>query len=103
LIQTYKLLVCALNKIHNTIFVGWKRLQEDWIKLNCDGEYKDSFDLVGCDGLFRNSDGGWIKGYSQKVGTCDALCVEIWRMYLKMQPAWRQGLHNLQVESDSKP
>jgi len=46
----------------NTIFVGWKRPQEGWVKLNCDGAYKDSPGLAGCGGLFRNSDGRWVKG-----------------------------------------
>ncbi|PNX66091.1 hypothetical protein L195_g054901 [Trifolium pratense] len=26
----------------NTISIGWKRYREGWIKLNCDGAYKDS-------------------------------------------------------------
>jgi len=73
-----------------------------WVKLNCDGAYKDSSGLASCGGLFQNSDGRWIKGYLQKFGTCDALCANMWGMYLRMQLAWRQGFHNLQVESDSK-
>jgi hypothetical protein len=48
----------------NTIFIGWKRPHEGWVKLNCDGAYKDSFGLAGCGGLFRNSGGRWLKGYS---------------------------------------
>jgi ribonuclease HI len=87
---------------YDTIFIGWKRPREGWIKLNCDGAYKDSLGLAGCGGLFRDSDGRWIKGYSRKIGTCDALSAEMWGMYLGMQLAWRQGFHHLQVESDSK-
>jgi len=41
----------------DTIFVGWKIPQEGWVKLNCDGAYKDSSGLAGCGGLFRKSDG----------------------------------------------
>jgi len=80
----------------DTIFVGWKRPQEGWVKLNCDGAYKDSSGLAGCGDLFRNSDDRWIKGYSQKIETCDAICVEMWGMYLGMQLAWRQGFHHHQ-------
>jgi ribonuclease HI len=47
-------------------------------------------------------DGRWIKGYAQKIGTCDALCAEMLGMYLKIKLAWRQGFHHLQVKSDSK-
>jgi hypothetical protein len=39
---------------------------------------------------FRKSDDRWIKGYSRKIGTYDALFAEMW------------GMHHLQVESDSK-
>ncbi|KAK2452886.1 TMV resistance protein N [Trifolium repens] len=87
---------------YDTIFIGWKRHREGWIKLNCDGAHKDSLGLVVCGGLFRNSDGRWIKGYSRKIGTCDALSDEMWGMYLGMQLSWRQGFHHLQVESGSK-
>jgi len=53
----------------------------------------DSFEAQMADGL---------KATRKKIGTCDALCAEMWGMYLGMQLAWRQGFHNLQVESDSK-
>jgi hypothetical protein len=63
------------------VFIGWKRPPESWIKLNCDGAYKESVDLVGCGGLLRDSDGRWIQGYTQKIGACDALHAEMWGMY----------------------
>ncbi|CAJ2647032.1 unnamed protein product [Trifolium pratense] len=92
-----------MNLYHgNTIFIGWKKPQEGWVKLNCDRAYKDSLELAGCGGLLRDSDGRWLTGYSRKIGTCDALGAEMWGMYLGMQIAWRQGFNNLQVESDSK-
>jgi hypothetical protein len=37
--------------------------------------------IAGCEGLFQNSNGRWLKGYIQKIGACDALHVEIWGMY----------------------
>ncbi|GAU47272.1 hypothetical protein TSUD_280950 [Trifolium subterraneum] len=45
---------------NDTIFVGWKQPLEGWIKLNCDGAYKESLDLAGCRGLLRDSNGQWI-------------------------------------------
>ena len=71
----------------NTVFIGWKSPQDGWIKLNCDGAYKDSLGLAGCGGLFWNSEGRWIKGYARKIGTCDALSAEMWGMYLGIQLA----------------
>ncbi|KAK2400076.1 TMV resistance protein N [Trifolium repens] len=83
-------------------FIGRKSPREGWIKLNCDGAYKDSLGLAGCGSLFWNSEGRWIKEYTRKIGTCDALSVEMWGMYLRMQLAWRYAFHQLHVESDSK-
>jgi hypothetical protein len=40
----------------DTIFIGWKRPQEGWVKLNCDVSYKDSLGHAGCGGLLQNSD-----------------------------------------------
>jgi hypothetical protein len=61
----------------NTMFIGWKRPREEWIKLNCDGTFKNSLGLAGCGGLFWNSDGKWVKGYARKIKTYDALCIEM--------------------------
>jgi ribonuclease HI len=85
-----------------TIYIGWKHPHRDWIKLNCDGAYKGSLNIAGCGGLFRDSDGQWLQGYTQRIGACDALHAEMWGMYTGMQVARRQGYTNLIVESDSK-
>jgi len=85
----------------DTIFIGWKRPQEGYVKLNCDGAYKDTLSIAGCGGLLRNSDGRWLQGYSRKIGACDALSAEMWGMYFGMKLAWRQGFQHLKVESDS--
>ncbi|MCH88188.1 non-LTR retroelement reverse transcriptase, partial [Trifolium medium] len=73
------------------IFIGWKRPPEGLIKLNYDGDYKESVDLAGCDGLLRDSDGQRLQGYTQKIGVCDALYAEMWAMYVGMNLAQRQG------------
>ncbi|CAJ2642253.1 unnamed protein product [Trifolium pratense] len=85
-----------------TIFIRWKCPNEGWIKLNCDGAHKKSMDLAGCGGLLRDSDGRWIQGYTQKIGTCDSLHAEMWGMYAGMELARRKGITHLIVESDSK-
>jgi len=59
-------------------------------------------DIVGCGGLFRDSNGRWLQWYTQKIGACDALHAGIWGMYRGMQMARRQGYTNLKVENDSK-
>ncbi|RHN50339.1 putative ribonuclease H-like domain-containing protein [Medicago truncatula] len=84
------------------IYVGWDKPPEGWIKLNSDGACKGGGENSGCGGLFRSSDGIWLKGYIRKVGVCDALHAELWGMYLGLDMAWREHITQLIVESDSK-
>jgi len=81
---------CNLQPFHNgpqltkSIYVGWKRLQEGWIKLNSDDACKDRGKIADCGGLFHDSDGRWIKGYTKKIGACDALHVEKWEVVFEI-------------------
>ncbi|GAU32767.1 hypothetical protein TSUD_323350 [Trifolium subterraneum] len=84
------------------VYIGWKKPQDGRVKLNCDGACKELGETAGCGGLFRVSDGRSIKGFSRKIGACDALHAEMWGMYLGMDIAWMDGLSHLIVESDSK-
>ncbi|PNX76452.1 receptor-like kinase [Trifolium pratense] len=54
-----------------------KILMEIGSKLNCDGSYKDSMNIAGCGGLFRDLDCRWLKGYTQRIEDCDALHAEM--------------------------
>ncbi|GAU45794.1 hypothetical protein TSUD_86970 [Trifolium subterraneum] len=87
----------------DTVYIGWKRPQGNWVKLNSDGAYKEScLDLAGCGSLIRDSDGQWLTGYTRKIGTCDALHAVMWGMYEGLKIARRHGFSHLVVESDSK-
>jgi len=44
-------------------------------KLNIDGAWKGVGTLAGCGGLLQDSDERWIKGYTKKIGPCDAFHV----------------------------
>jgi hypothetical protein len=61
-----------------TVYIGWKCPPKGWIKLNCDGAYKKVQDVAGCSGLLWNSYGCWIRGYTQKIGCCNASHAEMW-------------------------
>jgi hypothetical protein len=58
--------------------------------------------LVGCGGLLCDSNGRWIHGYTQKIGTCDAFYVEMWGIYERMKLAQRRWITHFFRESDSK-
>ncbi|CAJ2642097.1 unnamed protein product [Trifolium pratense] len=89
-------------KLKDTIYIGWKRPGEGWVKLNSDGACKNKGEVAGCGGLFRDSDGRWIKGYTKKIEACDALQAEMWGLYLGLDMAWREQFSHLIVENDSK-
>ncbi|GAU45178.1 hypothetical protein TSUD_178710 [Trifolium subterraneum] len=84
-----------------TIYIGWRKPPDGWIKLNSDGACKRNNGISGCGGLFRNSD-WWIKGYTKKIGSCDSFHEEMWGLYLGLDMAWRNHILYLIVESDSK-
>jgi hypothetical protein len=83
-----------------TIFIAWQCPPEGWIKLNCDGAYKRSINLVGHGDLLRDSDGRWLKGYARKIGMCDTLHVEMWRMFFGIDLTRRQRVNHLILENN---
>lgn len=58
------------------MYIGWKRPVDGWVKLNSDGACKGNREFAGCDRLFRQADGKCIKGFSCKIGSCEALHAE---------------------------
>jgi len=51
-----------------TIYIGWKHPHKEWIKLNCDEAYKGSMNIAECGVIFRDLDGQWLQGYTQRIG-----------------------------------
>lgn len=72
------------------------------MKFNSDSACKDMGRISSCGGIFCDADGKWIKGYTKKIGACDALHAEMWVLYLGIEMAWREHFDHLIVESDSK-
>ena len=103
-----KIDLCSNQRLHRnfqmkeTIYIGWKKPPEGWIKLNNDGACKGSGEYSGCGGLFRDSEGRRLKGYIRKIGVCDALHTEMWGMYLGLKMAWQEHILQLIVGSETK-
>lgn len=51
----------------DTIYIGWKRPREGWIKLNSDDACKDMDHIFGFGGIFRDVDDKCIKDYAKKI------------------------------------
>jgi hypothetical protein len=64
---------CAFQPLHRnalhkeTIYIGWIKPPDGWIKLNYDGACKQGGELASCGGLFRNSKGDWSKAMSKRL------------------------------------
>lgn len=94
-----------LHQIHHIkeiVYIHWMKCREGWIKLNKDNVCRRNHETSGCEGLFRNDDGWWIKGYTNKIDSCDALHAQMWGLYLSLDMARQDRISHLIVESDSK-
>lgn len=75
------------NYCADIALVKWKQSEEGWIKLNSDGACKGDDSQARCGGLFRDSTGNWLYGFTKRLGTCNALHAEMWGMWTGIQMA----------------
>ncbi|KAK8521986.1 hypothetical protein V6N12_066556 [Hibiscus sabdariffa] len=59
----------------------WKPPASNRVKLNIDGARRTSDDTASCEGVFLDSSGTWVTGFSKYVGKCSALEVEFWAIF----------------------
>ncbi|KAL4388752.1 hypothetical protein GQ457_09G005630 [Hibiscus cannabinus] len=81
--------------------VRWRRPPVGWTKLNCDGAVVPSSGFSSCGGVIRNEFGGWLIGFSRKLGICSVIEAELWGIYEGLLVAWSLGLNRIIVEVDS--
>ena len=74
---------------------------EGWVKINTDGMFKANIKLAGCEGLIRNQWGGWMGGFTHKLGSCSITDVECWGILNGLQLAWEIGCRKVILEADS--
>ena len=74
----------------------------EWKKLNlkvC--EHKNgSQSQEACGGVFRDSQGRWISGYTVNL-SLDIEVADLWTLLIGLERAWDRGFRKLWVESDS--
>ncbi|KAE8685335.1 hypothetical protein F3Y22_tig00111099pilonHSYRG00216 [Hibiscus syriacus] len=80
--------------------ISWEAPPTDWVKLNTDGGWRSDSGWATCGGVFRNSDADWILGFSQKIGCCTVVDVELWGIFSGLTIAWNHGFRKVIVESD---
>ena len=48
--------------------VRWEKPPVGWSKMNTDGSVLGSMGIAGCGGIVRNNQGGWVAGFSRRIG-----------------------------------
>lgn len=46
--------------------------------------------------------GNWLKGYTKRLGWCDAIKAELWGILLGLEMAWTDGYKNVIVENNAQ-
>ncbi|OIT29733.1 putative ribonuclease h protein [Nicotiana attenuata] len=71
------------------------------LKLNIDGPFKSRFALGGMGGVFRDSTGNWILGFSKTITGPSPLYIELEALCQGLELAVTYQFRNLQIETDS--
>lgn len=80
--------------------VRWQGPSNGKLKLNVDGSFNISADLMCTGGLLRDALGKWNSGFSSVEGPGDALLAELIAVRNGLQHAWNEGVRLLLCESD---
>lgn len=81
--------------------VKWNPPPENYIKLNVDGSSFGNPGRSSFGGIFRNSYGEWMWGFSGFCGISTNLNVELLAIYHGLDMAWKAGYKFVICESDS--
>ncbi|RYR17534.1 hypothetical protein Ahy_B03g062245 [Arachis hypogaea] len=81
--------------------ISWSRPDEGYIKVNVDGSWFGHTNNAACGGVFRDSNGRFLKGFSSNLGNYSIMHAELWAVIHGLNIATANGYQNLIVESDS--
>ena len=80
--------------------VYWCPPDVGFVKLNTDGSFMPHSMKAGSGGLFRDSNGKWILGFTRNCGICTTLEAELWGILTGLKIAQEKGFTKLVIESD---
>ncbi len=82
------------------ISISWQAPATGWISLNTDGAHRRSSGCSACGGVFRDTSGGWLGGFSMKLERCTAYRAELWGILIGLRQAWNRGRRRVLVQTD---
>jgi len=80
----------------------WSPPLHSWIKINTDGAAIKNPNKAATGGIFRNSEGLCLGGFSQFLGNGNALYAELFAAMNAIELASSMGFSNVWLESDSQ-
>ena len=75
-------------------FVGWHKLNTNGASLN--------LGKAGGEGIIRDSQGNWVKGFSRSIGYTTSVMSELWALRDGLNLAIQLGIHQFDVELHAK-
>lgn len=81
--------------------ISWFQRDRNGLILNVDGSSLGNPGPAGFGGLVRNSEGGWLVGFSGHIGHSDVLKAELNGILNGLKIAWERGYRNLLCYTDS--
>ena len=81
--------------------VKWCKPDVGGFKLNADGFVRGNPSLVGGEGLIRNSEENWCKGFVRVMGNTTCEMAELWALKDELSLAHQLGIVNLIIEMDA--
>ena len=104
--QTWEFMYCVCSNRGLTRYivkeVRWEKPPEGWSKLNTDGSVLGSTGLAGCGGIVRNNQGGWVAGFSRRIGVSNSFVAELWGLRDGLIVCCNLNITSIIVELDAK-
>ncbi|GLU17060.1 hypothetical protein SLE2022_334570 [Rubroshorea leprosula] len=87
-------------KMKQPLPIAWDPPPPEWIKLNTNGSVIGNPGLGGCGGVFRDSQGQWVLGFTRNIGFTTALATELWAIRDGLQLAFNLHFNHIIIETD---
>ncbi|GLT96253.1 hypothetical protein SLE2022_138940 [Rubroshorea leprosula] len=87
-------------KMKQPLLIAWDPPPPEWIKLNTDGSVIGNPVLGGCGGVFRDSQGQWVLGFTRNIGFTTALAAKLWAIKDGLQLAFNLHFNHIIIETD---
>ena len=100
----YYYCVGKLGSLKNKVVynISWNRPPTGWCKLNTDEASLGNPGKAGGEGVIRDCEGRWMRGFARSIGFTTSIMAEFWALRDGLLLARQIGVQNLIIELDAK-